>query len=68
MPKGEKSLKKKGVGNSIKCCKEHNIDKSIGFTKCKAIERFCESNFCGVVALNAMLFCFECMSGILDKE
>lgn len=58
-------MKKKGV---VKCCKEHNKDKSIGFTKYEAIEIFFESNFCGVVELNAMLFCLKCMNGILGKK
>lgn len=68
MPKGEKSFKKKGVVDSVKHCKENNEDKSSGVTKYKAIEKFCESIFCGVVELNAILFCFEHMNGIPGNE
>lgn len=48
--------------------KEHNTDKSIGFTKSEAIEKCCENVFCGVLELNAMLFCFEHVSGTQGKE
>ena len=47
--------------------REHNKDKTIGFTKYEAIEKCCESVVCGVLELSAMLFGFEHISGMRDK-
>lgn len=66
--KRRKIFQEKGSCPQCQMYKEHNKVKSIGLTKYEAIEKCCESVFCGVLELNVMLFCFEHISGIQGKR